>query len=71
MIDDPSDEDTAANLHLLKDRKDIPISLGSMSQGFDYLVTGEKELLEALKIPYITTSGLLQLIYCDKPDKNQ
>jgi len=71
VAEDPSDEDIASNLRLLKDRKDIPVALGAMSQGSDYLVTGDKELLEAPSIPSITTTGLLQLIYCDQPDKNR
>jgi len=71
VTEDPSDEDILSNLHLLKDKKDIPVALGAMSSHSDYLVTGDKELLKAPRIPSITTSGLLQLIYSDQPDKNQ
>jgi predicted nucleic acid-binding protein len=71
VTEDPSDEDILSNLHLLRDRKDIPVAIGAMNSGSDYLVTGDKELLEAPSIPSITTTGLLQLIYCDQPDKNR
>lgn len=71
VAEDPSDEDILSNLRRLKDRKDIPVALGAMSSRSDYLVTGDKELPKAPRIPSITTTGLLQLIYSDQPDKNQ
>lgn len=62
VIEDPPEEEILSNLSLLRDKKDIPVALGARSSRSDYLVTGDKELLEAAGITSIKTSDLLQLI---------
>ena len=64
-IEDPSDEEILSHFNLLTDKKDIPVALGAMNSGSDYLVTGDKELLEKLKPLSITTSTLLKLVLSD------
>ncbi|TFH14717.1 putative toxin-antitoxin system toxin component, PIN family [Candidatus Bathyarchaeota archaeon] len=57
LMDNPSHETINQHFNLLNDKKDIPVALGA--QHADYLVTGDKELLE--KIPNaITTRKLLE-----------
>lgn len=63
IVEDPSGEEILSNLRLLKDKKDIPVALGALNSGSDYLVTGDKELLKSSDIPSITTLELLNLIY--------
>jgi putative PIN family toxin of toxin-antitoxin system len=64
-IEDPSVEEILSHVSLLTDKKDIPVALGAMNSGSDYLVTGDKELLEKLKPLSITTSTLLKLVLSD------
>jgi predicted nucleic acid-binding protein len=61
-IEDPQNELILSNLNLIQDKKDIPVALGATESGSDYLVTGDKELLEKLKPLSISTSSLLKLI---------
>ena len=49
-------------MDLLDDKKDIPVALGALNHGIDYLVTGDKELLEKESLPSITTKNLLKQI---------
>jgi len=69
VTEDPPEEEILSNLNLLRDKKDIPVALGARSSCSDYLVTGDKELLEAADIPSIKTSGLLQLIVSNQQSK--
>lgn len=69
VTDDPPEEEILSNISLLRDRKDIPVVLGARSSCSDYLVTGNKELLDAADIPSIRTSDLLQLIVSNKSSK--
>lgn len=71
LTEDPPDEEILSNLHILNDRKDIPVALGAIESGSDYLVTGDKELLKAQLTPTITTRKLLQLIFQDDFDNGQ
>jgi len=69
VTEDPPEEEILSNLNLLRDKKDIPVALGARSSNSDYLVTGDKELLEASDIPSIKTSDLLQLILSNQQSK--
>lgn len=69
VVEDPPEEEILSNLSLLRDKKDIPVALGARGTGSDYLVTGDKELLEAAGIPSIKTSDLLQLIISNKQSR--
>lgn len=69
VTEDPPEEEILSNLNLLRDKKDIPVALGARSSNSDYLVTGDKELLEAADIPSIKTSDLLQLILSNQQSK--
>jgi len=69
VTEDPPEEEILSNLNLLRDKKDIPVALGARSSCSDYLVTGDKELLEASDIPSIKTSDLLQLILSNQQSK--
>ena len=71
VTEDPPDEEILSNLHILNDRKDIPVALGAIESGSDYLVSGDKELLKAQLTPTITTGKLLQLIFQDDHDNGQ
>lgn len=64
-IEDPRNDEVLSHSSLLMDKKDIPVALGATNSGSDYLVTGDKELLEKLKPLSITTSSLLKLILSD------
>ncbi len=64
-IEDPPNEEILSHSSLLADKKDIPVALGAMNSGSDYLVTGDKELLDKLKPLAITTSTLLKLVLSD------
>ena len=68
VTEDPLDEEILSSLHTLRDRKDIPVALGAIDAGSDYLVTGDKELLKAQITPTTTTRKLLQLIIKDDHD---
>jgi predicted nucleic acid-binding protein len=57
IYENPSKEEIIQNLWLLNDKKDIPIAIGSQKAYADYLVTGDKELLE--KISNAITSRML------------
>ena len=65
MLRDPENSEILSNFSLLRDKKDIPVALGAMNCGSDYLVTGDRELLERLNPISITTSSLLKLILVD------
>ncbi len=65
MLRDPENGEILSNFSLLRDKKDIPVALGATNCGSDYLVTGDKELLEKLNPMSITTSSLLKLILVD------
>jgi predicted nucleic acid-binding protein len=69
VIDDLPEEEILSNLNLLRDKKDIPVELGAKGSCSDYLVTGDKEILEAADIPSIKTSDLLQVIVSNKRSK--
>jgi predicted nucleic acid-binding protein len=69
VAEDPPEEEILSNLSLLRDKKDIPVALGAKSSCSDYLVTGDKELLEAAGIPSIKTSDLIQLIVSNQQSK--
>ncbi|MCJ7573764.1 hypothetical protein MUO93_05805 [Candidatus Bathyarchaeota archaeon] len=66
VAEDPANDEVLSNSGLLRDKKDIPVALGAMDSGSDYLVTGDKELSEKLDALSITTSSLLQLILGDQ-----
>ena len=66
MTEDPENDEVLSNSGLLRDKKDIPVALGAMDSGSDYLVTGDKELSEKLDTLSITTSSLIQLILGDQ-----
>jgi len=66
VTEDPENDEVLSNSGLLRDKKDIPVALGAMDSGSDYLVTGDKELSEKLDTLSITTSSLLQLILGDQ-----
>jgi putative PIN family toxin of toxin-antitoxin system len=55
--ENPPKEAIHENINLLEDKKDIPVALGATYSGADYLVTGDKELLD--KIPCSTTTTKL------------
>jgi putative PIN family toxin of toxin-antitoxin system len=57
LLDNPSRETINKHLNQLNDKKDIPVALGAQHADADYLVTGDKELLE--KIPNATTTRKL------------
>ena len=65
IIEDPSWNTIRENLGLLDDKKDIPVALGALESGVDYLATGDKELLGSKETPAITTSKLLEEILPD------
>ncbi len=71
VTEDPPDEEILSNLHTLNDRKDIPVALGAIDSGSDYLVTGDKELLKAQLTPTITTRKLLHLVLKNDTDNGQ
>ena len=66
VTEDPENDEVLSNSGLLRDKKDIPVALGAMDSGSDYLVTGDKELSEKLDALSIITSSLLQLILGDQ-----
>jgi predicted nucleic acid-binding protein len=66
VAEDPANDEVLSNSGLLRDKKDIPVALGAMDSGSDYLVTGDKELSEKLDALSITMSSLLQLILGDQ-----
>jgi putative PIN family toxin of toxin-antitoxin system len=57
----PPENSIINNIDLLYDRKDIPVALGAAYSKADYLVTGDKELLEKISNS-ITTRRLLDKI---------
>jgi len=69
VAEDPPEEEILSNLSLLRDKKDIPVALVARASCSDYLVTGDKELLESAVIPSIRTSDLLQLIVGNQKSK--
>jgi predicted nucleic acid-binding protein len=57
----PTQETINNHINLLNDKKDIPVALGAQQTQADYLITGDKEILE--KIPNaVTTKKLLEKI---------
>ena len=62
VTDNPSNELVQEKMGLLEDKKDIPVALGALNPGIDYLVTGDKELLDEESLPTITTKNLLKQI---------
>jgi len=66
VLEDPSWSALRENIGLLDDKKDIPVALGALESGVDYLVTGDKELPGSEEIPAITTSKLLDEILSDE-----
>jgi hypothetical protein len=64
-IEDPKDDEILSHSSLLRDKKDIPVALGATGSGSDYLVIGDKELLDELNPLSITASSLLKLILDD------
>lgn len=62
VTDNPSNELVQEKMGLLEDKKDIPVALGALGPGIDYLVTGDKELLDEESLPSITTKNLLKQI---------
>lgn len=63
VLDDPSNEVIMDNFSLLEDKKDIPVALGYNESDADFLVTGDRELLE--KIPDSITTKLLEKLLFD------
>jgi putative PIN family toxin of toxin-antitoxin system len=61
IYENPSKDEIDQNLSLLNDKKDTLVALGSQQANTDYLVTGDKELLEKIKNA-ITTRLLLEKI---------
>jgi putative PIN family toxin of toxin-antitoxin system len=61
IYENPSKDEIDQNLSLLNDKKDTLVALGSQQANADYLVTGDKELLEKIKNA-ITTRLLLEKI---------
>jgi putative PIN family toxin of toxin-antitoxin system len=61
IYENPSKDEIDQNLSLLNDKKDTLVALGSQQANADYLVTGDKELLEKIKNA-ITTRLLLEEI---------
>ena len=62
VVEDPCNDEILSHINLLMDKKDIPVALGAKKSGVNYLVTGDKELLEKMKPLSITTSGLLKVL---------
>jgi len=62
VTDNPPNELIQKKMGLLDDKKDIPVALGALDPGIDYLVTGDKELLDEKSLPSITTKNLLKQI---------
>lgn len=62
VFENPPNGLVQEKMDLLDDKKDIPVALGDLNPGIDYLVTGDKELLEKESLPSITTKNLLKQI---------
>ena len=62
VIENPPNELVQEKMGLLADKKDIPVAIGALNHRIDYLVTGDKELLEKESLPSITTKNLLKQI---------
>ena len=62
VIENPPNELVQKKMGLLDDKKDIPVALGALNPEIDYLVTGDKELLDTESLPSITTKNLLKQI---------
>ncbi len=62
VTDNPPNELVQEKMGILEDKKDIPVALGALNPGIDYLVTGDKELLDEESLPTITTKNLLKQI---------
>lgn len=62
VVENPSKEAIKNNLATLDDKKDIPVALGSECSEADYLVTGDKELLEKIHNA-VTTKKLLETLF--------
>jgi putative PIN family toxin of toxin-antitoxin system len=62
VMENPSRREIINNLDLLNDKKDIPVALGARESGADYLVTGDKELLQKESLNTITTRDPLDQI---------
>ncbi|MCW4050751.1 MAG: PIN domain-containing protein [Candidatus Bathyarchaeota archaeon] len=62
VIENPPNEQVQKKMNLLEDKKDIPVALGALNPEIDYLVTGDKELLDTESLPSITTKKLLKKI---------
>ena len=60
--ENPPNENIQEQMGLLEDKKDIPVALGAQDPGIDYLVTGDKELLDEESLRAITTKNLLKKI---------
>lgn len=65
VIEDLPDEEILSNFDFLRDKKDLPVALGAKVSNSDYLVTGDKELLENSIAQSISTSKLLQQLLSD------
>lgn len=66
VLEDPTTEAIHRNIDLLDDKKDIPVALGALESGADFLVTGDRELLGKSSIPSITTGKLLRQMLYDR-----
>lgn len=62
VLDPPSWDDIRDNYDMLIDKKDLPVAVGVIQAKADYLVTGDKELLNHPNLPSITTRKLLELV---------
>jgi len=62
VTENPPNELIQEKMGLLEDKKDISVALGALGPGIDYLVTGDKELLDEESLPSITTKNLLKQI---------
>lgn len=62
VLEDPKTESIKRKIDLLDDKKDIPVALGSIESGADFLVTGDRELLGKSIVNAITTRTILRQI---------
>ena len=70
VLEDPSSEYIGDNLSLLDDKKDIPVALGYRESDADFLVSGDKELLNKVQ-GSTTTKRLLERLLGRKTRKIQ
>jgi len=61
VLEDPSSNEIRENVSVLDDGKDVPVMLGFHGSNADFLVTGDKELLEKI-LNSTTTKKLLEKI---------